>query len=508
MGERGTLAAADGVEVIFARSRTVRRAPGVTGWQRALAASLAATVLALGGGAVARSEVLPSEPPVAGLGEHPTGLVPADPGVAAISAPLRFAAALAATPALPSRVDLRAHTVPVGNQGSLGSCTSWALGYAIAGWYATKDRHYGVPFSAPYLYALAHRDDGSGRMRGSTTLANYSVMAVGGIAEKASGTRSDTDATSRITTAERISAAQHKGTTPIYLFTSRRSAVAAASIKAALAAGKPVLLGIDTGRGFQGLSSADSVMTAAKATGAAGEPHAVAAFGYDATGVQIQNSWGTRWGRAGWATLSWDFVAGHVFEASTLSAGLAGQTAPPAVTTLSAHTASTAGGSALTVTGTNLAWVNAAAVDAVRMVGPGGITRTAAVRSRTSSTLTVALPAGPAGRWQVRVRGPGGVSVEAGSADDVTYLAANSAAQLVGPAAAAATGGTWMSVTGWSFGDTPAAFAAGQYVARVGSTRVPLTRVDPVTVRFVVPAGVAGSTGRLILTSARTNLSR
>ena len=58
-------------------------------------------------------------------------------------------------------------------------------------------------------------------------------------------------------------------------------------------------------------------MTASKATGTNYGGHEVAAYGYDATGVKIANSWGKGWGNAGWATLSWDFVDRYVFEAST-----------------------------------------------------------------------------------------------------------------------------------------------------------------------------------------------
>ncbi len=47
--------------------------------------------------------------------------------------------------------------------------------------------------------------------------------------------------------------------------------------------------------------------------------HEVLAVGYDATGVRIQNSWGTQWGDAGYATLGWDFVNRYALEATTMS---------------------------------------------------------------------------------------------------------------------------------------------------------------------------------------------
>ena len=48
--------------------------------------------------------------------------------------------------------------------------------------------------------------------------------------------------------------------------------------------------------------------------------HAVTALGYDATGLRIENQWGTGWGDAGWATLGWAFVNKYVVEARAVGA--------------------------------------------------------------------------------------------------------------------------------------------------------------------------------------------
>ncbi len=47
--------------------------------------------------------------------------------------------------------------------------------------------------------------------------------------------------------------------------------------------------------------------------------HAVFAPKYDQTGVWIENSWGTGWGRSGWGELSWAFVQQYALEAWTMS---------------------------------------------------------------------------------------------------------------------------------------------------------------------------------------------
>src|SRR3954447_2253172 len=102
-------------------------------------------------------------------------------------------------------------------------------------------------------------------------------------------------------------------------------------------------------------------MTSAKATGAMLGGHMIAAYGYDQTGVKIANSWGTGWGRAGWATLSWDFVNKYVFEASTPGTFTTASPAPspapaqaaPTVTDVNPRTALTTGGTAATIKGAN-----------------------------------------------------------------------------------------------------------------------------------------------------------
>src|SRR5439155_25116781 len=102
---------------------------------------------------------------------------------------------------------------------------------------------------------------------------------------------------------------------------------AMSAIETALAAGKPVAIGLPVYMPFEYLNASDSVMTPAKATGSMLGGHMVAAYGYDSTGVKSANSWGAGWGRNGWGTLSWDFVDTYAFEASTPAAFTA--TSPP-----------------------------------------------------------------------------------------------------------------------------------------------------------------------------------
>ena len=85
----------------------------------------------------------PSQPPVAALqangmpssGYHTLGAIPN------LSAPRPPAMTFIAG-ALPASVDLSQYNPPVGDQGQVGSCTAWASGYYLRGWYAKRDGYY------------------------------------------------------------------------------------------------------------------------------------------------------------------------------------------------------------------------------------------------------------------------------------------------------------------------------------------------------------------------------
>ena len=85
-------------------------------------------------------------------------------------------------------------------------------------------------------------------------------------------------------------------------------------------------------------------------------------------------------------------------------------------------------GTPLTITGSNLAWVDASAPGAVQLVDPAtGDTTDAPVTARTTTTLTVTVPSVPYGTYRVAVTGPGGTSVDAGSTVTITVGVAGAA---------------------------------------------------------------------------------
>src|SRR5438552_2777794 len=58
--------------------------------------------------------------------------------------------------ALPTSVDLSQNVPAIGDQGQVGSCAPWAIGYGILGYYAKTQPHAGAPFAALSLYNIVN----------------------------------------------------------------------------------------------------------------------------------------------------------------------------------------------------------------------------------------------------------------------------------------------------------------------------------------------------------------
>ncbi|GAB6899806.1 C1 family peptidase [Kineosporia succinea] len=239
-----------------------------------------------------------------------------------LTVPNRASIPLRSASSYPASVDLKQWAVPVGDQGSVDSCVAWTIGYAMAGWYANRTAKGGQPFAPMYMYSQIYVDGSKSGGGGAYFSDGYNKLVSQGIAPKSRYSGDDT--TFRITpsTADRAAAAPYAANSYQTLFQSTNALGKTNAIKAALSSEKPVALGIPVFNEFYylGYGGHDAVMTAAEATGADLGGHAIMAVGYNATGVQIQNSWGTWWGSDGYATLSWDFIEAKAREAYTLDA--------------------------------------------------------------------------------------------------------------------------------------------------------------------------------------------
>ncbi len=283
-----------------------------------------------------------SSPDLSGaLGGAPyaTGLVPT-PSPAA--SPGAIAGLQAQASSLPASVSLTGDAMPVGNQGDVGSCAAWSTDYTALGYWENKEGIAGGGLEPMYTYSQV---DG-GVDDGSSIEANLQIDEQQGIDTRADYFQGDFDYTDQPTAAEKANAVNWKLSTfsDLAINPSAGSTVTQQSIEVALAAGDPVTIGIPVYDNFFYVTSANSGYYASPSGGLAGY-HAITALGYNAQGLVIENSWGTGWGNAGYATLSWAFVNQYVFDAVEVGPLVTGQ---PVSTTVPAVTGTARQGQTLT----------------------------------------------------------------------------------------------------------------------------------------------------------------
>jgi hypothetical protein len=376
-----------------------------TGRATALAALAA---LALATGVAAAAPAAASGAPAASVSAAPAVghrlLLKRSPGATAPSADLR-AFTVAGTAALPASVDLSRNAVAVADQGAVGSCAAWAIGYGMLGWLARSQGHAGAPYAPMYVYSQV---DGGGD-QGSTPVDVLEVLRTQGIDTAAHygqrHARAAFDWAHLPSAAERTAAAANKisGWVSLYNTVGAAGAPAATALKQTLASGRPVALTIGVYQRFLDAAGPHGLVTSTGNLGRLLGYHELLAVGYDSRGVRVQNSWGTSWGERGYAILDWGYVTAHSYEAETV-AGFAktSGTARPVVTAVSATTGSRRGGQTLSVSGSRL-------TGAVLSVGP----RSAAASSVTADgrKATFRVPAGAPGVAALRLSTPAGIAV-------------------------------------------------------------------------------------------------
>jgi hypothetical protein len=90
-------------------------------------------------------------------------------------------------------------------------------------------------------------------------------------------------------------------------------------IKYDLAHGKPVELALPVFDEFMNATATSYLVQPPAATSSLYGYHAIVGVGYDQNGVWIENQWGTGWGKAGYAELSWAFVNGYIMEVNSVT---------------------------------------------------------------------------------------------------------------------------------------------------------------------------------------------
>jgi Papain family cysteine protease/Family of unknown function (DUF5719)/IPT/TIG domain len=222
---------------------------------------------------------------------------------------------------LPSSVDLTLGNMPVGNQGKQGSCVAWAVGYYYKtyqeqrqhGWDASRvDRR----FSPRYLYNLIN----DGEDRGASFPHAFESLIDNGITDLNDCPYDQFDYLTQPTAEQREAAKPYRIADYAAIW---RGAGGndVNQIKARLAAGDPVPLGIPVYQAFY-FCQGGWVDSPAPGETCYGN-HGICAVGYDdgagggQGGIKIVNSWGSDWGAGGYTYLSYSFVSNYVWEAWT-----------------------------------------------------------------------------------------------------------------------------------------------------------------------------------------------
>jgi papain like protease/IPT/TIG domain-containing protein len=412
---------------------------------------------------------------------HPTGaLAP----TAKVAAKLK----IRAFGTLPASVDLRSGAPAVGDQGQVGSCVAWSIGYSLSGYYARGIAGAGVPYAPLYLYMRTVQGT-PGPSTGLSVSAALRNEQTEGIDTQADYWQGTTNYSVWPTAGQIANAANYRLTGWTTLFSGIQDGTKAqAAIQQSLANGTPVSITIPVYTAFDAINS----MTAYSSTsGALRGYHQVTAYGYDSTGLIIRNSWGTRWGSVGDAKLAWSFVNSSVAAAYTV-AGVSdkGQAAAamPKVTGLS--TAKAAAGTTVTIAGTNLSGATkvsfgTVAADFTNVTTDGGATAIAAV-----------VPAGQkiGSVVDVTVTTSAGTSA-AVAADKFTYAVPAPTLTVLSPATATTLGGTVVTLTG--------ANLTGATV-KVGGVAASARNVTATSLTFTAPVRPAGSADVTVTTAGGT----
>ncbi len=205
---------------------------------------------------------------------------------------------------LPSAVDNTANFPPPGHQGTQGSCTAWAVGYALAssqeglkrGWSMNTNTHW---FSPAFVYNQLCADNVSG-----INISDAMTLIIEqGICPLTYFSYSDTDWTTQPTAIQSAAASLYK---PSSLATISGLDM----IKYFLSNGNGVIIGINVYPDFDNINSTNQIYDTVSGTSRGA--HAICLIGYDDSmgngAFKFINSWGTEWGLNGYGWIAYDLA--------------------------------------------------------------------------------------------------------------------------------------------------------------------------------------------------------
>ncbi|WP_306205035.1 IPT/TIG domain-containing protein [Actinoplanes sp. RD1] len=376
---------------------------------------------------------------------------------------------------LPDSVDLRADAPAPGDQGQIGACVAWTVGYSIMGYWAKHTGGAGAPYAPLFLYMrnVAKGGAPSAGLVPDYVLANAQSAGIDTQDDYWQGTTNWQDAPSQ---AQIDNAKNYRVSGWTRLFNgANQGAGAQAAVMQSLASGNPVALGIPVFRDFMYLRQ-HSLYTTTTGTNLGG--HMIAVYGYDAQGVYIRNSWGTGWGNGGDAKLSWAFVT----KAATGAYAVSGVTTPaqptvpmPSVAALS--TTKAPAGTSVTITGSSLA-----SVTSVKFGGTEATFQPLVANGVTK--LVATAPAHATGLVDVTVTNAAGTSA-AVKTSKFTYVPPAPGITRLDPATVTVLGGQPVTLAGSDL--------AGVTSVKVGTVTAPATKVTATSLTFAAPVRPAGT---------------
>ncbi|MCL2735134.1 MAG: hypothetical protein FWD75_00695 [Propionibacteriaceae bacterium] len=256
----------------------------------------------------------------------------------------------------PASADLRQYAVPVGDQDPLGSCTAWAVAYAMMGWYAQRDGMNARAFAPMYMYSQIN----GGVDAGSLSTDAFDLAVSQGIdTQDDYMPQGNYDYLTQPTDAQRANAANSKFTGYDTLFANDTGVgpVSRTLIEDAISSGQPVAVSFAARAGFFNMNAQSdlSVPDDDYTTDIIGY-HEVLALAYDEDGLIIQNSWGSDWAAGGYTKLSWNVVAADVFEADVATGYVAQPSVPVVSVTVPQWEVSAFGASTSLQVPSNTAW--------------------------------------------------------------------------------------------------------------------------------------------------------
>jgi hypothetical protein len=229
----------------------------------------------------------------------------------------------AALSVLPARVDLTKWAMTPGNQGAVNSCVTWAIDYALLGWYSRYTGLVGAPFAPMYTYSQIN----GGGDWGSEPAAALRLAVAQGNDTRADYPQGDTNWKTLPTSAQHTNAGRFRIKGFTVLFAASNQPGNSTALQQALATNHPVAITLAVRHGFDYLAKG-STATDTDTTSAIRGNHEVLAVGYDATGLIVENSWGTGWANGGFGRISWTVVQHDVVEAETIDGFVQAATAP------------------------------------------------------------------------------------------------------------------------------------------------------------------------------------